>query len=108
MAAGAEIIWVLEEDHQFNPGTAKLCMDTMDALDTPPVGWCVGDDQTRPEPGTFDASPFAEGRGFDFIVPRSTMTIEWVSNHGSPAGNDNPTAQDVLEAVQSVVAELGG
>ena len=54
----------------------------------------------------FDNSPFAEGRGFDIIVPRSAMTIEWVSTHGTPSGNDNLSGDDVLAEVERVIADL--
>lgn len=106
MAAGAEIIWVLEQDVQFQPGTAALCMDTLDSIDVPPVGWCVGDDQTRPVAGTFDDSPFSQGRGFDMIVPRSSMEIVWTTNHGTPNGNENLDGQEVLDAVRREVGKL--
>lgn len=44
--------------------------------------------------------------GFDFIVPRSTMRIEYVTTHGTPSGNDNLTGDDILAAVQEVLAGL--
>lgn len=105
VAAGAEIIWVLEQDVEGTPGTAALCMDTLDYFASE-QGWCVGDDQTQPEAGTFDESPFSEGRGFDIIVPIRTMTIEYTTNHGTPSGNENPTGEEVLAAVEEIVAGL--
>lgn len=105
VAAGAEIIWVLEQDASLTPGTAELCMETMEVLGAT-LGWCVGDDETKPEAGTFDESPFSKGRGFDIIVPRSSMVIAYTTNHGTPSGNDNLTGEDVLAAVEEVVAEL--
>jgi hypothetical protein len=103
VAAGAEIIWVLEQDPFVNPGTALRCMDTMDGFGSEDQGWCVGDNQTEPEPGTFDDSPFSIGRGFDIIVPRSTMEIVWTTSHGTPAGNENLDGSDVLQAVEDAV-----
>jgi hypothetical protein len=104
VAAGAEIIWVLEQDPSFEPGTANRCMETMDALGSKDQGWCVGDEQTEPVAGTFDDSPFSVARGFDMIVPRSTMEIVWTSSHGTPSGNENLEGEDVLAAVQEAVA----
>ncbi len=43
-------------------------------------------------------------RGFEIIVRRSTMTIEWASSHGSVGGNDNISAADLLAEVEAVVA----
>ena len=106
-ALGAELIWVLEADNDTEPGTAAACSDVMDQLSDPIHGWCVGDGQTWPEAGMFDDSPFSQGRGFDMIVDRKTMTVEWVSNHGSPSGNENPSAAEVLAAVQDVVSKIG-
>jgi len=37
-------------------------------------------------------------------VPRSTMRIEYVTTHGTPSGNDNLTGDDILAAVQEVIA----
>jgi hypothetical protein len=105
-AEGAEIIWVLEQDPSGQPGTAELCMSTLDALGSEDQGWCVGDAQTEPVPGTFDESPFSIGRGFDLIVPRSTMEIVWTSSHGTPAGNENLEGDDLVAAVRSAVALL--
>lgn len=102
--AGAEIIWVLEADTRQDPGTAQSCFDFVS--NEASLGWCVGDGETMPEAGEWDDSPFSQGRGFDIIVPRDTMTIEFTTNHGTPAGNDNPTAEEVLQAVQDVVSEL--
>ena len=103
MAAGAQIVWVLEQGPQFQDGTAVECEEVMQELGAT-QGWCVGDDETQPVADVFDDSPFAEGRGFDFIVPRSTMRIEYVTTHGTPSGNDNLTGDDILAAVQEVIA----
>ncbi len=81
-------------------------MDTMDVLGDPQVGWCVGDDQTQPVAGTFDDSPFSEFRGFDIIVPRSTMVVEFSTSHGTPSGNDNITGEELLVEVEAIVAAL--
>ena len=81
-------------------------MSTMDSLGDPSVGWCVGDDQTNPGDRAFDSSPFAIGRGFDLIVPRSSMAVEFVSTHGTPEGNENLTGAEVLEEVDRVLSAL--
>jgi hypothetical protein len=103
VGAGAEIVWVLEQDVSVQPGTADACMETMDELGSDDQGWCAGDGQTEPEPGTFDASPFGIGRGFDMIVARTTMEIVWTSSHGTPEGNDNLDGDAVLAAVEDAI-----
>lgn len=106
VAAGAEIIWVLEADQSQTPGTVDLCMDVMDGLGSEDQGWCVGDGETQPVAGTFDDSPFSVARGFDMIVPRSTMEIVWTSSHGTPSGNENLEGSDVLQAVKDAIDKL--
>lgn len=103
IAAGAEIIWVMEQTAANEPGTADNCYSFLSQLGST-KGWCVGDSQTQPVPYTFDNSPFSTGRGIDMVVRRSTMTIEFVADHGTPAGNDNLTGAEILAAVQAVVA----
>lgn len=106
VAAGAQIIWMLEADVRQTPGTAELCMEAMDGFGSQSQGWCVGDGETQPVAGTFDNSPFSEARGFDIIVPRETMEIVWSSSHGSPSGNENLDGEDVLAAVQEAIGKL--
>lgn len=106
MAAGAQIIWVLEQDPSFQDGTAANCEATLEALGAD-QGWCVGDDEILGGAAdAFDSSDFAVGRGFDLIVPRRTMTIDWVSSHGTPSGNDNLSGDDVLAEVERIVGSL--
>lgn len=81
-------------------------MSTLDELGSDDQGWCVGDAETEPVAGTFDDSPFSIARGFDMIVPRSTMEILWTSSHGTPSGNENLDGEDVLAAVQDAVQKL--
>lgn len=102
--AGAEIVWVLEQDNLFGDGTAESCMAVMDGLGSDDKGWCVGDDELMPTDSLFDESELAEGRGFDVVVERSSMRIVWVSTHGTPSGNDNEDGADVLAAVQEAVS----
>lgn len=97
---------MLEQDQYVRPGTAARCMDVMDELGSIDKGWCVGDEQILPFAGIFDDSQFSVNRGFDMIVPRTTMEIVYTTSHGTPAGNDNPDAADVLQAVKDVVAGL--
>lgn len=103
--AGAQIIWVLEADSFGQPGTAQACRDFVDFMGSS-LGWCVGDGATMPMPGTFDNSPFSIARGFDIIVPRGTMVIEYSTSHGTPAGNDNITGEELLAKVQEIAAGL--
>jgi hypothetical protein len=103
--AGAQVIYVLEQDTSFNIGTASSCRSYMDGKGST-TGWCVGDGETMPTSGTFDDSPFAIGRGFDFVVVRETMEIVYVSTHGTPAGNDNLTGPELLAEVQAIIDGL--
>ena len=105
MDLGVEIIWVLEADNRQVPGTAERCMEIMDDLGDPQVGWCVGDGQTLPIAQAFDDSDFSIGRGFDMIVPRDSMVVEFSSSHGSPGGNENLTGEELLAEIE---AFLGG
>ena len=104
--AGAQIIWVLEQGRAQEPGTAELCDGVLDDLGGGDQGLCVGDAETEPVAGVFDESPFSVYRGFDMILPRTTMEILWTSSHGTPEGNENPTGEEVLDAVRQVIAEL--
>ena len=103
--AGAQLIWVLEQDPFLQPGTAQACRAFMDDLGST-LGWCVGDSQTMPNPGTFDESPFSVARGFDIVVPRQSMEIVFSTSHGTPQGNDNISGQELLAIVQEIVAGL--
>lgn len=104
-AAGAGILWVLEQSAGNEPGTAARCVEFMtDEAVGAPTGWCVGDSQTLPEAGEFDDSPFSRGRGFDIIVPTATMVIEEATDHGTPAGNENLEGPDILRLVEEVIA----
>ena len=105
LALGAQIIWVLEANSFLQPGTAEECRNFMDAQGSE-TGWCVGDGQTIPTPGTFDNSPFSQGRGFDIIVPRSTMEIVYSTNHGTPGGNENITGEELLAEIAAVAESL--
>lgn len=104
--AGAEIVWVLEADESLVPGTAERCMEILDDLGSDDQGWCVGDGETLPEPGVFDDSPFSVGRGFDMIVAPATMEVLWTTSHGSPSGNDNVDAKEILDAVEAAVESV--
>lgn len=99
IAAGAQIIWVLEVDSRGRPGTAEACRAFMDTRGSD-KGLCVGDSATMPVARVFDNSPFAIGRGFDILMLRNEMKITWVSTHGTPSGNENLTGADVLAQVR--------
>lgn len=103
--AGAQIIWVLEQTTFGQPGTAESCQDFLDSMNST-QGWCVGDSETMPVPGTFDDSPFSIERGFDIIVTRSGMDIRYATNHGTTSGNENISGAELLAEVQAVVASL--
>lgn len=103
--AGAQIIWVLEQNTGGNIGTAEDCRAYIDGKGST-QGWCVGDGMTMPVPGTFDDSPFSNARGFDMIVVRETMTVVFSSTHGTTAGSENLTGAELLAEVEAVVAGL--
>ena len=103
--AGAQIIWVLEADGLGIPGTMQSCADFMTDKGST-HGWCVGDGQTSPDKGEWDTSPFSIGRGFDIIVPRASMSIEYTTNHGTPSGNENISGADVAAKVEEIIAGL--
>ena len=102
IASGAQIIWVLEQSGNHDPGTAENCRFFMDARGSD-KGICVGDSQTKPEAGVWDKSPLAIGRGFDVIMRRSEMRILSVTTHGTPSGNDNTDGEALLEEVKAVL-----
>lgn len=105
MAAGAEIIWVLEQTSFGQPGTAENCQEFLNNLGSS-QGWCVGDSQTMPVPGSFDDSPFSLQRGFDIIVTRSDMEIRYATNHGTTSGNENISGAELLAEVQAIADSL--
>jgi hypothetical protein len=102
--AGAQLVWVLEQNTIGQAGTPEDCVTFMDSRGSD-AGWCVGDSETQPEPGTFDESPFSVARGFDMIVDLDDMRIVWTTTHGTPAGNENIDGEDVLDAVQDFVGD---
>lgn len=103
MDAGAQIIWVLQQDFDRTLGTRARCDELFDREGSD-RGICVGDNQTRPDRGTFDDSPFAMQRGYDFLVDRQTMEIVWNTTHGTTSGNENISGTEVLSAVEEAVA----
>lgn len=100
IAAGAEILWVLEAGPEREAGTAVLCDWVMDELGSEGQGWCVGDAETEPRPGAFDRAPFSVDRGFEMIVDAGTMEIVFASSHGSGSGDDNLEPGVLLEEVR--------
>lgn len=105
IAAGAQLIWVMEQTAASAPGTADNCYSFMDQLGST-QGLCVGDSQTQPTPGTFDTSPFSIARGFDILVPRASMKVVFTTNHGTTSGNDNLTGPELLVEIQALAAAL--
>lgn len=101
-------MWVLERSASSQAGTAQRCEDFMtNAAIGADRGWCVGDGETVPTAGEFDDSPFSVGRGFDLVVPTSSMIIEATSAHGTPGGNENLDGDDILALVEEVVSSGG-
>ena len=78
----------------------------MDDLGNPQVGWCVGDGETEPGDRPFDNSPFSIGRGFDILVPRDTMVVEFTTSHGTPGGNENIDGEALLQEVRNLVQSI--
>ena len=101
IAAGAQLIWVLEQDSSFQPGTAAECRSFVRSQGSTAGLW-VGDGETQPTARVWDRSPFARGRGIDLILRRSDMKVLWVSSHGTPQGNENLTGTQVLEQVRRI------
>ena len=66
----------------------------------------LGDGHPRRRHHRWDDSPFSVGRGFDIVVLRTTMTVEFITNHGPPTGNDNIDGDAVLEAILEVIEGL--
>lgn len=97
----ARIIWVLERNNRGQPGSAADCRNWVGQQGAS-KGICVGDVETMPMAGVFDRSPLAKGRGFDLIVRRSTMVIEFVSTHGTPSGNDNLSGDQLLDKLRDL------
>lgn len=99
IAEGVQIIWVLQEDSSFKPGTAGACRTFM-ASQMSNAGLCVGDGETQPNARVFDMSSFAIGRGFDVLVRRSDMQIIYTTTHGTPSGNDNVSGEQLLDEIK--------
>lgn len=105
-ALGAEIVWVLTEDVRSNVvGTVDRCVELLEGLKAPQVGWCVGDDATLPEAEAFGESRLANP-GYDLIVDRATMKIEVASTHGAGPRNENVNGQAFVDEVRRVVEQL--
>ncbi len=96
---------MLEQGRLYEDGTAEQCREVMTQAGAS-AGWCVGDDETQPEIDAWDDSAFSIGRGFDIIVTRSDMVIQYSTSHGTPTGNDNVSGEELLQAVRDVVAGL--
>ena len=94
----------MEDAPDGQSGTAEVCRDWMDDRGSE-SGLCVGDGETEPQADVWDESPFSVGRGFDIIVPLHSMEIVFTTNHGTPGGNENLEAEEVLEAVEDAVDE---
>lgn len=101
-ALDIRIVWVLEQNRSFQAGTADSCRTFVRSIGSM-RGLCVGDGQTEPTPGVFDNSPFSVRRGFDMLVRRSDMQIVWTTNHGTPGGNDNLSAAELLMQIRAAV-----
>jgi len=101
LAAGAQIVWVLEQDMSFQPGTAQACRTFLNSQGSS-AGICVGDGQTMPTARVWDRSPLSIARGIDVIVRLDDMKIAFVATHGTPAGNDNLTGAQVLQHVRDI------
>ena len=96
IAADAQIIWMLQENQSAQLATSQ---DTENFFSSDPntsdVGIRVGDAETLPVAGVFEASPFIESdRGFGMVVRKSDMRIIFAEFHGNER---NLTAQDLLD-----------
>lgn len=100
-------MWVHTEDVDQSTGTAERCMELLDGLKAPPVGWCVGDDATLPVAEAFQDSVLANP-GYDLVVDRHTMRIEVASTHGAGPRNENLTAEELFSEIRRVVRTVAG
>jgi len=100
---GIQIVWVLEQDSRLRPGTATSCRQVIGRQLGSDQGLCVGDGQTEPMAGVFDASPFSIRRGFDMLVRRSDMRILYTTSHGTPAGNQNLTGPQLVAELRRII-----
>lgn len=101
-AAGAAIIWVVQETNRYEPGLVEHCEEFRDSITQSTTGFCVGDGETQPEPGVFHTSPFADSMGFDIVVERATMDIVFATSHGIGGDNENLDGQALVELLQGL------
>lgn len=104
-ALGAGIVWVHTDDLDHSVGTAERCIELLDTIKGPKAGWCVGDDGTLPEAGTFRTSKWANP-GYDLVVDRVTMNVELIATHGAGPRNQNMSAEELQQEIQRIVREL--
>lgn len=103
-AAGARIVWVMQQTGSFQDGTAGNCVDFINGEGSS-TGICVGDSQSSPQ-FPFKDSALSSGRGIDLIVDPLTMEIIFTAGHGTSAGNQNLDGNEILTAVEDAVADL--
>ena len=103
MAAGALIVWVIQEDTFASAASSQDAQNVVEFTIGSGEGIRVGDADTLPTAGTFENSPFiTSNRGFEMIVRRSDMRIVY----SAPQGNDRPIdGQDFLNEVLAVELE---
>ncbi|MEQ8278600.1 MAG: hypothetical protein RMA76_34810 [Deltaproteobacteria bacterium] len=101
LAAGAQIIWVLEHTTTNQDGTAVQCRQAFNGYGSD-KGLCVGDGESTPRTRVFDTSPFSEARGIDLIVRRSDMHVVFEAPHGTPSRDTQLTGEELLQEVRNV------
>jgi hypothetical protein len=99
---GAQIVWVLQENRSFAPGTSDEMHAFMEDSGSD-LGIRVGDGETEPTPGTFERSPFiTTARGFAMVVRKADMRVMFANTHGNER---TLNGQVLLEEVRAMPLE---
>lgn len=83
-AAGARVIWVLNENISFQLATSQDAQNYYRDTIASALGVAVGDAETSPDVGAFNDTPIiTSGRGFVMVVRRSDMQVTYSVNYSS-------------------------
>lgn len=101
IAAGAQVIWMLQETTGFQPATSAQTHEFYESSIASDVGLRVGDAETQPIAGAFENSPFIDtDRGFVMIVRKRDMKIVYENTHGNERTLNGQTLLDAVRAVE--------
>lgn len=97
-AAGARVIWVLNENISFQLASSQDAQNYYRDTIVSERGVAVGDAETSPDVGAFNETPIiTSGRGFVMVVRRSDMQVTYSVNYSSSSANE------LLAQVQAAV-----